>query len=129
MKYISKSKFEAEMQRIKQENLCRQRLLTLKSEKNKYKKKISPPSTSKIVLLGAALLCLEIIIFCQYMIVRTGDTSALYAMIGVVSALAAVILGYFSKSKAENTKDGIKFESVMAEIQNKFQPDSDEAVG
>jgi len=81
-------------------------------------------------LLVAFLLCLEIIIFCEYMMVKTGDLSSLYAMIGVASALIPLCLGYYFKSKAENTAGGITYDMAMLEAnQNLNYEESTDAVG
>ena len=47
------------------------------------------------------------------MILMTGDTNALYAMVGTIATLASVVLGYFVKSTKENTKNGIVFETAL----------------
>lgn len=80
---------------------------------NKNKKKFS---TSKLILWGTFLMCIEIIAFCQYAIIRLEDASSIYAMIGAPVAFIPVVLGYFFKSKAENTIGGLVYESTMAEF-------------
>ena len=124
--YLSKQEFEKKMVLAQRKNASKLRKQLLRKEKMKYWPKIKLPSTSKLVLLVAALLCLEIVIFCQYVMLKTWDTSSLYAMIGVVTALASVVLGYFVKSKAENSAGGIVYESAMKEQSRK---DNEEAVG
>ena len=65
------------------------------------------------------------------MILMTGDTNALYAMVGTIATLASVVLGYFVKSTKENTRNGITFETAMAAQQAIAPPatESNEAVG
>lgn len=82
----------------------------------KYWPKFVLPSTSKIVLGVSSILCLETLVFCQYMIVVTGDTNALYAMVGALFTFMGIVLGYFLKSTRENTKSGIVYETTMAQI-------------
>ena len=53
------------------------------------------------------LLCLEIVVFSEIFIYQNQDSNGLYALIGIPVALVPVIWGYYSKSKAENTKDCI----------------------
>lgn len=74
------------------------------------------PSTSKLVLLGVILLCVEIVFFCEYAMLKLGDASSMYVLIGMPVALAPVIWGYYSKSKAENTSGGIIYETTMAQL-------------
>ena len=88
------------------------------------------PSTSKIVLIVAALLCVEILIFCQYMIIVTGDTNALYAMVGALVSFVPIIIGYMVKSTKENTVGGLVYDSTMAQIQKSTTNNiNEEAVG
>lgn len=82
-------------------------------KKKKNKKKFS---TSKLILWATFLMCIEIIIFCQYAIIRLEDASSIYALIGAPVAFIPVVIGYFVKSKAENTSGGLVYESTMAEL-------------
>lgn len=86
--------------------------------KNKNKKKSKLPATSKLVLLGVLLICIEIIFFCEYAMLKLSDTSSMYVLIGIPVALAPIIWGYYSKSKAENTTGGIIYETAMAKLNN-----------
>lgn len=83
-------------------------------EKNKLKFKF--PSTSKLVLFAVFLMCIEILIFSQYAMLRFGDISAMYTLIGVPVALIPTICMYMNKSKAENTSGGIVYETAMHEL-------------
>lgn len=123
---MTKSQFDAKLAKIEKRNAGIEYRRRLREERWKYFPKFVKPTTSKLVLIVAALLCLEIIIFCEYMIVKTGDTNALYAMVGAVVSLASVVLGYFVKSTKENTIGGITFESAMANLGN---PDIIDAPG
>ena len=78
-------------------------------------------STSKLILLGMILLCLQIVFFCEYAMLTLGDTSAMYVLIGIPAALAPIIWGYYGKSKAENVSGGIVYESAMAEMRSKSE--------
>ena len=116
MWFISEKEYENRMNRIVRKNESKERKRKLKEEKNKNKSKFKLPSTSKLILRGATLLCLEIVIFCEYAMIVLGDTSAMYALIGVPATLIPIILGYYSKSKAENTKNGIVYEQAMMQL-------------
>lgn len=75
-------------------------------------------------------MCLEIIVFCQYAMLEFGDTSALYALIGIPAVLVPTIWGYYSKSKAENTAGGITYDMAMLEVnQNLGYEESTDAAG
>ena len=62
------------------------------------------------------ILCVEIIIFAEYAMLSMENMSAMYALIGIPVALTPTIWGYYSKSKAENTKGGITYETAMAKM-------------
>ncbi len=116
MKYLSEKEFNAQMKRIRAANLTKKRKAELKEERKKGKPKKKTFSMSKIVLLGIILLCVEIVIFCEYAMLKLMDTSSMYVLIGIPVALAPIIWGYYSKSKAENTSGGIVYETAMAQL-------------
>lgn len=128
---MTKSQFDSKLAKLQKKNESIEYRKMLRKERWKHFPKFILPSTSKIVLIVAALLCVEILFFCQWMIVQTGDTNALYAMVGVITALSSVIIGYFVKSTKENTRDGIVFETAMSAQQVSLLPsgESNEAVG
>lgn len=129
MIYMTKSQFDSKLAKAKRRNETIEYKRKLREERMKYWPKFILPSTSKIVLIVAAILCVEILFFCQYMIVRTGDTNALYAMVGTIATLASVILGYFVKSTKQNTVGGITYETAMASLGKPQIADSTKAVG
>lgn len=116
MVYMTKSQFDSKIAKAKRRNETIEYKRRLREERTKYWPKFVLPSTSKIVLIVAAILCVEILFFCQWMIVRTGDTNALYAMVGAVVSFVPVVLGYMVKSTRENTKSGIVYETAMAQL-------------
>lgn len=115
MFYISEREYNKKLRNIQDKNASKERKRKLKEEKNKYKHKTKLPSTSKLILLGVILLCLQIVIFCEYVMITLGDTSSLYVLIGVPTTLIPIIWGYYSKSKAENTVGGITYDMAMRE--------------
>lgn len=117
MRYISEKEYKSCLKRIQAENKSKERLQKLKEEKNKFGLKLRLPATSKLILLGAVLLCLEIVIFGEYVMLTRYDTSAMYALIGIPVTLTPIIWGYYSKSKAENTQGGITYDMAMAQIE------------
>lgn len=114
---MTEEKFQKELKEVQLKNKKIEFKNKLKAEKNKYKRKFKLPSTSKLILLGVVVLCLQIIAFCEYIIVTTGDTSSVYALIGVPATLVPTIWGYYSKAKAENTKGGITYDMAMKEFE------------
>lgn len=129
MVYMTKSQFDVKMAKVQRRNAGIEYRRRLREERMKYWPKFVLPSTSKIVLIVAAILCVEILFFCQWMIVKTGDTNALYAMVGVITALASIIIGYFVKSTKQNTVGGITYETAMAQLGKPPVTESTEAVG
>ena len=113
---LTENKFNKKLEKIKEKNKEKAFKQKLKEEKLKYKYKRKLPSTSKLILIGAVLLCLQIILFCETLMWKTGDLQAMYVLIGIAASLASVCLGYFFKSKAENTTGGITFETAMEEL-------------
>lgn len=86
------------------------------SEQSQYETKSKLPSTSKSILWMVVLICLEIIFFSEYAMLKTGDTSALYALIGVPATLIPTVLGYYHKAAKENCKDGLVYLAKQAEL-------------
>lgn len=83
-------------------------------------------SYSKFVLLGMIIMCFQIVLFCEYAIITLADASAMYALIGIPVALAPIIWGYYSKSKAENTSGGIVYDMAMRNVEDNSVCDSEE---
>ena len=121
--FLSEKEYESRLRRLKMINRSKERKQKLKEEERKYKAKLKPPSTSKLILIGAVLLCLEIVIFCEYTMIALGDTSAMYVLIGIPATLIPIIWGYYSKSKAENTQGGIVYDMAMMQM-NQTNPEN-----
>lgn len=113
MKYITEKEYNALMKQAKARNASKLRLSKIKAEQDKYKKKFKMPSTSKIVLWAVILLNIEIILFVEHAMIKWGDFSAAYALIGIPATLIPTVWGYYSKSKAENTVGGIVYDMAM----------------
>lgn len=113
---MTEEKFQKELKKIQLKNQEIEFKNKLKVEKNKHKHKFKLPSTSKLVLLVVFLMCIEILIFSQYAMIKTGDISAMYTLIGVPVTLVPVTLGYYWKAKNENTAQGLVYEERMYEL-------------
>ena len=127
MAYMTKSQYDSKLAKLQKKNEDIERRHKLREERMKYFPKIVLPSTSKVVLIVSSILCLETLAFCQYMILNTGDTNALYAMVGALFTFMGIVLGYFVKSTKQNTTGGITYETAMAQIQTQSTVDADEA--
>ena len=115
MWYMTEKKYNEKMLDLQIRNRQIEIRQNLKAEKNKYRKPFKLPPTSKLVLLTVILLCLEVIVFCEYIALQRGDMRALYALLGLPVTLSPAIWGYYSKAKAENILGGIVYEAAMSE--------------
>ena len=77
-------------------------------------------TTSKVIAIGVLLMdamaTLAVLALCGLAIVRQfqGALPYLTTLIGSLQAVTGVVLGaYFNKSKAENTKGGIVYDTAM----------------
>ena len=77
-------------------------------------------ATSKVIAIGVlimdAVATLAVLALCGLAIVRRfeGALPYLTTLIGALQAVTGVVLGaYFSKSKAENTKGGIVYDTAL----------------
>lgn len=125
MFYLSEKEFRRKMKEQKLKNESAIRKQELQKEKDKYKthKKIS---TSKLVLWTIIILVIQIVFFVEYCMVKYGDFSAAYALIGIPATLIPVVWGYYSKSKAENTVGGITYDMAMNNYMNNYFENSPE---
>ncbi|MDD2954582.1 MAG: hypothetical protein PHC95_15765 [Parabacteroides sp.] len=79
----------------------------------KRKRRKRKPAFAKILMIAILLICLEIVIYAEVVMVYLSDLSALYALIGIVGGLALAIWAYCEKSGKENTKGGITYDLAM----------------
>lgn len=126
MSYLSKQEYEKKLADIRRDNVSIERKLKLKEEKSKYSRLKKLPSTSKMLLWTVVLLCVEVLVFCEYVFLQTRDTSFIYALAGIPTVLVPAILSYNNKSMHENTSGGIVYETA---IQKMNTDSSGEAVG
>ena len=78
------------------------------------------PSTSHIIAIGVLMVdaaaTFAVLAFCALAILRdyAGALPYLTTLIGALQAVTGVVLGaYFNKSKAENTKGGIVYDTAL----------------
>ena len=78
------------------------------------------PSTSHIIAIGVLMVdtaaTFSVLALCALAILRRFDGALPYltTLIGALQAVTGVVLGaYFNKSKAENTKGGIVYDTAL----------------
>lgn len=124
---MTNQEYEDKLKKIKEKNQqieMKQKLKDAKVKRFNWKK----PNTSKLIVFVVFAICLQILWFSEHMISLTGDTSYMYALIGIPAALIPTILGYYAKASRENQIGGITYDSAMAELNHQDTSD-DEAVG
>ena len=130
-------KDKEELLRDHQQRMAEIELRNLETEyRNKERDaKLNKPkkwSASKIVIAAMILLCLQIIIYAEWVMYALQDITALYVLIGVPATLTVSIWGYYSKSKAENVQGGLVYDATMLELKSEYnedEPDEDGSVG
>lgn len=126
---MTEKTFQKKLHRIEQRNdtLLKKQMLKQEREKYKPKQNIKLPSMSKIVLLVSALFCAEIVIFSEYAIMALGSGESLYTLIGAPITIVPIVIAYYSKSKAENTRGGLVYDMAMTQ-QEDGSDDFDEII-
>lgn len=126
---MTSREYELELKKIKAKNRQIEMKRNLKAAKVK-RFNLKKPNTSKLIVFVVFAICLQILWFSEHMISLTEDTSYMYALIGIPTALIPTVISYFNKSKIENTSDsGFIYEARMAELNNQQDSSDDEAVG
>jgi hypothetical protein len=125
---MTNQEYEDKLKKIKEKNQqieMKQKLKDAKVKRFNWKK----PNTSKLIVFVVFAISLQILWFSEHMISLTGDTSYMYALIGIPAALIPTVISYFNKAKIENISDsGYVYEARMAEL-NQQDTSDDEAVG
>lgn len=88
-------------------------------QKPEFSKRLLIQESALIWVVTVSYIALAFIcILCNY----TGSLPWLSVIPGVAWSAYGVSQGfYYNKSKAENTAQGIKYETVLAELQNEFK--------
>lgn len=92
-------------------------------EKPKKKEKME---TSKLVLLVVFIICIEILLYTQVVVLILKDSNTLYTLVGVPVTLVPITLGYYWKARSQNTKGGITYDTAMKQLeieQNNYMED------
>ena len=133
VKYLTNREYELELKKIKAQNRQIEMKRNLKAAKVK-RFNLKKPNTSKLIVFVVFAICLQILWFSEHMISLTGDTSYMYALIGIPAALIPTILGYYAKASKENQVGGITYDTAMCNLESQEKPvfdhvSEDEAVG
>ncbi len=133
VKYLTSREYELELKKIKAKNRQIEMKRNLKAAKVK-RFNLKKPNTSKLIVFVVFAICLQILWFSEHMISLTGDTSYMYALIGIPAALIPTILGYYAKASKENQVGGITYDTAMCNLESQERPvfdhvSEDEAVG
>lgn len=130
---MTKQEYNEKLKQIKERNKQIEMKRNLKEAKVK-RFQFKKPNTSKLIVFVVFLICLQILWFSEHMVNLTGDTSYMYALIGVPAALIPTILGYYAKASKENQVGGITYDTAMSNLETQEKPvydieSDDEAVG
>lgn len=130
---MTNREYELELKKIKAQNRQIEMKRNLKAAKVK-RFNLKKPNTSKLIVFVVFAICLQILWFSEHMISLTGDTSYMYALIGIPAALIPTILGYYAKASKENQVGGITYDTAMCNLESQERPvfdhaSEDEAVG
>lgn len=130
---MTSREYELELKKIKAQNRQIEMKRNLKAAKVK-RFNLKKPNTSKLIVFVVFAICLQILWFSEHMISLTGDTSYMYALIGIPAALIPTILGYYAKASKENQVGGITYDTAMCNLESQEKPvfdhvSEDEAVG
>jgi len=113
VKYLSEKQYEKELNKILIKNECIKRKRTLKDEKNKYKRKIQIPSTTKLAMLYLFILLNTVLIYSMIAMWHFSDLSYLGVLITDIVAQLITFFIYTVKSTKENTVGGITYDLAM----------------
>ena len=130
---MTSREYELELKKIKAQNRQIEMKRNLKAANVKIFN-LKKPNTSKLIVFVVFAICLQILWFSEHMISLTGDTSYMYALIGIPAALIPTILGYYAKASKENQVGGITYDTAMCNLESQERPvfdhvSEDEAVG
>ncbi len=113
MKYLSDREYNSQMRQIKIKNTQKKRMRELKEEKNKFKKKIKFPSTSKLMAFYLFFLLNIVTVFAMVAMWVFKDLTYLGVLITDLASQILVYLIYSIKSARENSKGGITYDLAL----------------
>lgn len=115
---MTEREYKIKLRRIESHNEQILMRRTLREKKFETLPKFKLPTVSKLILILMVIAYFAIIIFACYEMHVLRDVSSLYALIGISASMSAVIWGYYSKSKIENSAGGIVYDMAMANMES-----------
>ena len=101
---MTKKEYERQLEKIKLKNRQLEMKRNLRKERMNGlpRLKFRKPRTSKMVVWAVISMCIQILLFSEYMAVKTGDTSFMYSLVAIPAALLPTILSYMKNSRIEH---------------------------
>lgn len=118
MAYISEKDFNQMMKREKAINQSKERELKLKEERDKYKKHIKLPSTTKLIAVYLFIILNIVLVYAMVCMWHFGDLSYLGVLVTDVAAQILTFVIYCAKSLKENSVGGIVYDMAMLDRNN-----------
>jgi len=125
MRYMTKARFDRQMERIKAKNKSLEYQKLLKEEKNKYGFHLKKPTTNKFMAFYLFVILNVIVVYALIAMWHFSDLSYLGALITDIAGQVIVYYIYAKKSTIENSKGGITYEMAMLERQNGLNDESE----
>ena len=109
MKHLTSTEFHQELEKVKRENVQRKYRLSLKNEKNKYKKPFKI-ETSKLIAFYLFAMLNAIVIYAMVAMWKFADFSYLGVLISDIAAQIMIYAIYCMKAyKAKKSEEEMKF--------------------
>lgn len=128
MKRLNDREFQAELRRIHKDNDYKEKNKILQEERDKYKKEIKLPSTTKLIAVYLFTMLNVVLIYAMVVMFLFHDLTYLGVLITDIAAQILTFIIYSAKSLKENSKNGITYELAMLEKQNELNGNIDEDV-
>jgi hypothetical protein len=128
MRRLNDREFQAELRRINKDNDYKEKNKILQEERDKYKKEIKLPSTTKLIAVYLFTMLNVVLIYAMVVMFLFHDLTYLGVLITDIAAQILTFIIYSAKSLKENSKNGITYELAMLEKQNELNGNIDEDV-
>lgn len=113
MRYMSEQEFKEELLEIQKRNETINKKQVLKDEKNRYKRKIKLPSTSKLMAFYLFFVLNIILVYAMSVMYLFRDLTFLGVLITDVAAQVITYFIYSRKATIENSSGGIVYDMAM----------------
>lgn len=113
MRFLSEVEYNKRLNILKRKNKVKLRKQQLRLEKNKYKKKIALPSTSKLMAFYLFFFFNVITVYAMVAMWHFQDLSYLGVLVTDLASQVLVYLIYSVKALKENSAGGITYDLAM----------------